>query len=114
MVLKACRCRAEPKRKARGTGYASADTEGLMVSAEWRQGTKRRPIWFHWVANMALIVMVGLPGLVPAGDDLWLMLAIVPVAGLLIIPVTRRWERSRPRSRAGSESDGQFGSGTQQ
>lgn len=56
-----------------------------------------RPVLFHWVANM-VFAGVALMGGVLFGErvppeTLRLLPVMVPVIGLLLLPITRRWER---------------------
>ena len=59
---------------------------------------KPRPLLFHWFANM-FFASLALGGGILFGervppDRVRLLPILIPAIGLLLIPLTRRWERS--------------------
>lgn len=57
--------------------------------------TRHRPLWVHFLANLAYALVVG--GLMVAMGDLrlhWWLIGSAAFA-LIAIPVTRRWEARR-------------------
>jgi hypothetical protein len=63
------------------------------------EGTEEKPrsVFFHWVGNMFFASLALAGGIlfgerVPA-NRLGLLPILVPAIGLLLIPLTRRWER---------------------
>lgn len=74
-----------------------------MTRIQPRQDEQPRGLLFHWVANILLATLAVFSGVlfgerIPR-NRLGLLAAAVMVAGLLLIPLTRRWERAGIRKR---------------
>jgi len=55
-------------------------------------GRTPRPWWFHWLTNVGFALVAGLPFLFGAGGDAFLILVAALILGLVLVPITRRWE----------------------
>jgi hypothetical protein len=53
-----------------------------------RNEVNNRPLWFHWLVDSGFVLLVTLP----SGLD-WQAIPLAAVAGALLTPLTRRWER---------------------
>jgi hypothetical protein len=58
---------------------------------------KPRSLVFHWVANMFFATLALLGGIIfgerVPQDRVGLLPVLIPAVGLMLIPLTRRWER---------------------
>jgi hypothetical protein len=52
----------------------------------------QRPRWFHWLVNTGFVLVVTLP----TGLD-WEVIPFAVAAGIILTPLTRRWERRAGR-----------------